>query len=63
MRRFIINERSKKIHDRENLVENCNTDQIQGIWRSDADEERKQKLMQIGYKICGWCGRFYEVRD
>jgi len=59
MKRYIVNLANGVIHDRENLTENCNTDDIKV--RGEADEEDVEDIgdyLVIGemeYVKCDWC--------
>lgn len=53
---FIVNHKSRLIHNRKHLTERCNTDQIKRRSDMDATEMRKlRRESQWYYWPCSWC--------
>lgn len=52
--RYIGNQRSRVGHDRTNLKERCNTDQITD--RAAFDESGWLKALERGWRACKLCG-------
>ena len=62
MKRYIVNLATGVIHDRENLTENCNTDDIKARGEADPEDITEDNIglgtMLIGdmeYDKCEWC--------
>lgn len=51
--RYILNDKTHRIHDKEHLTERCNTDQL--VRREDIGELEKDQLVANGWKQCAWC--------
>lgn len=56
-KRYILNLKAKRVHDRRYFSERCNSDQI--LLRKDADPQEIDELLRGGgyWRLCRWCYR------
>jgi len=61
--RYVLNLRNGTLHDRRNLYESCNTDDIERRFKFTTDDKAEAKAHLAYRKDCRWCMRTRKVAN